>query len=122
MKSKERLWALTKKGPWRPKIPKRRKKKEIKIIKKEEKDLDLVRPEDMQQDEHQGPMTLMSPFETLRRGPWLTYGKTKVYVYIFSPQKKKKTIKNPTETGIIFVTHGPSPWDPEWIVREKWFS
>ena len=40
----------------------------------------MVRPEDMQQDEHQGPMTLMCPFETLRRGPWLTYGKTKVYV------------------------------------------
>ena len=41
----------------------------------------------------------------------------------FQPKKKKKkTIKNPTEPGIIFVTHGPSPWDFEWIVREKWFG
>ena len=64
-----------------------------------------VRPEDMQQDEHQGPRTLMCPFEALRRGPWLTYGKAKVYVQISS----KKTIKIPAKLGIIFVTHDPSP-------------
>ena len=53
-----------------------------------------VRPEDMQQEEGsrsgqricnkknqpQGPRILMCPFEALRRGPWLTYGKVKVYV------------------------------------------
>ena len=39
-----------------------------------------VRLEDMQQEEHHGPRTLMYPFEALRRGPWLTYGKAKVYV------------------------------------------
>ena len=77
-----------------------------------------VRPEDMQQDKHQGPWTLMCPFESLRKGPWLTYEKAKVYVQISS----KKAIKNPTKLGIIFVTHGSSPWDPEWIIREKWFS
>ena len=37
------------------------------------------RLEDMQQEEHQGPRTLMFPFETLRRGPSLTHGKTKMY-------------------------------------------
>ena len=35
--------------------------------------------EDMQQEEHQGPRTLMCPFEALKRGSWLTYGKTKMY-------------------------------------------
>ena len=40
----------------------------------------LVRPEDMYQEEHQGPKTLMCPFEVLRRRPWLTHGKAKVYV------------------------------------------
>ena len=114
MKSKKMLWALTKKGSWRPKVSKWRKKKEIKIIIKEEKDLDLIRPEDIQQDEHQGPRTLMCPFEALRRGPSLTYGKTKVYVQIFNQKKKKKAIKNPAKLGIIFVTYGSSPWDPEW--------
>ena len=88
---------------------KKEKERNKKKNEEEEEDLDLVRPEDMQQDENQGPRTLMCPFEALRRGPWLTYGKTKVYVQIFSPKKKKKTIKNPTEPGIIFVTHGPSP-------------
>ena len=34
----------------------------------------------------------------------------------------KKPLKNPAKSSIIFVTHGPSPWDPEWIVREKWFG
>ena len=34
---------------------------------KEEEDLDSVRQEDMQQEEHQGPRTLMCPFEVLRR-------------------------------------------------------
>ena len=43
-----------------------------------------IKLEDMQQDEHQGPRTLMCPFEALRRGPWLTYGKAKVYVQISS--------------------------------------
>ena len=37
------------------------------------------RLEDMQQEEHQGPRTLMCPFEALKRGSWLTYGKTKMY-------------------------------------------
>jgi len=45
--------------------------------------------EDMQQEKHQGPRTLTCPFETLRRGPWLTHGKTKMYT---------KDIKNPTKT------------------------
>ena len=74
--------------------------------------------EDTQQEEHQGPRTLMCPFEALRRGPWLTYGKAKVYVQISS----LKAIKNPAKIGIFFVTHGPSPWDPKWIVKEKWFG
>ena len=37
------------------------------------------RSEDMQQEEHQGPRTLMYPFEALKRGPWLTHGKIKMY-------------------------------------------
>ena len=49
----------------------------------------LVKPEDMQQEEHQGPKTLMCPFEALRRGPWLTYGKAKVYVQISSKKPLK---------------------------------
>ena len=49
--------------------------------------------ENMQQEEHQDPRTLMCPFEALRRGPWLTHGKTKMYVQISS----KKTIKNPAK-------------------------
>ena len=73
----------------------------------------------MQQDEHQGPKTLMCPFEALRRGSWLTYGKAKVYDQISS---KKKSLKNLAKSGIIFETNGLSPWDPEWIVREKWFG
>ena len=43
-----------------------------------------VNPKDMQQDEHQGPRTLMCSFEALRRGPWLKYGKAKMYVQISS--------------------------------------
>ena len=35
---------------------------------------------------------------------------------------QKKPLKNPVKPGIIFVTHGPRPRDPEWIVREKWFG
>ena len=54
----------------------------------------LVRPEDMQQDEHQGPRTLMCPFKALRRGHWLTYGKAKVYVQIFSKKKPLKIQQN----------------------------
>ena len=64
--------------------------------KKKRRDSGLVKPKDMQQEEgyrlgqricskknqHQGPRTLMCPFEALRRGPWLTYGKAKVYVQI----------------------------------------
>ena len=91
MKSKERPWTLTKKGSIHEvkkdhKGPKSQKegKREIIIIKKEEEDLDSVEPEDMQQDEHQGPRTLMCHFECLRRGPWLTYGKAKAYVQISS--------------------------------------
>ena len=60
----------------------------------------------------------MCPFEALRRGPWLTYGKVKVYVQISS----KKPLKNLARSGIIFVTHSLSPWDSKWIVREKWFG
>ena len=85
MKSKERLWRL---GQGRGHVARI-----------------SVRPEDMQQDKHQGPRTLMCPFEALRRGPWLTYEKAKVYVQISS----KKTIKIPAKLGIIFVTHDPSP-------------
>ena len=33
-----------------------------------------------------------------------------------------KAIKKSAKPSIIFVTHGPSPWDPEWIVREKQFG
>ena len=43
-----------------------------------------IRPKDMQQEEHQGPRTLMCPFEALRRGPWLTHLKTKMYIQISS--------------------------------------
>ena len=35
---------------------------------------------------------------------------------------QQKPLKNPAKPDIIFVTHGPSPWDPEWIVREEWFG
>ena len=81
MKSKERPCALTKEGSIHEvkkdhEVPKRRKKKEIKKRKKrkkedeeEEEDLDLVRLENMQQDEYQGPRTLMCPFEALRSRP-----------------------------------------------------
>ena len=31
--------------------------------------------------QHQGPRTMMCPFKDLRRGPWLTHGKAKVYVH-----------------------------------------
>ena len=72
------------------------------------------RLEDMQQEEHQGPRTLMYPFEALKRGPWLTHGKNQDIC--------KKPLKIQQKPGIIFVTHGPSPWDPKWIVREKWFG
>ena len=70
----------------------------------------MVRPEDMQQgspsediqhEEHQGPRTLMCPFEALRRGPWLTHGKTKMYA--------KNPLKIQQKPDIIFVTPGPSP-------------
>ena len=79
------------------------KKKEIIIIiiiikKKKEEDPNLVKLEDMQQEEgsrsgqricskknqHQGPRTLMCPFEALRRRPWLKHGKAKMYVQISS--------------------------------------
>ena len=33
-----------------------------------------------------------------------------------------KAIKNPAKPGVIFVTHGPSLWDPKLVVREKWFG
>ena len=26
---------------------------------------------------------------------------------------QQKPLKNPTKLGIVFVTHGPSPWNPE---------
>ena len=101
MKSKERPWALTKKGP----IHEVKKNQSPKKNEKERNNNNnnnnnkrgpklgqarghvariSARPEDMQQEEHQGPRTLMCPFEALRRGPWLTYGKTKVYVQISS--------------------------------------
>ena len=39
---------------------------------------------------------------------------------MFRPtQRPLKIQQNP---GIIFVTHSPSPWDPEWIVRKEWFG
>ena len=34
----------------------------------------------------------------------------------------KKAIKKSNKIGIFFVIHGPSPWDLEWIIREKWFG
>ena len=62
-----------------------------------------IRPKDMQQEEgSQSDQGICS----------------KMYVHI----SNKKPLKNPTKLGIIIVTHGPSPWDPEWIVREKWFG
>ena len=48
--------------------------------------------EDMQQEEHQDLKTLMYLFETLRRGPWLTYEKTKMYA---------KAIKNPAKNQVL---------------------
>ena len=102
MKSKEIPWTLTKEGPIHevkkdhkgPKSQKEEKKKEIIIIKKKKGPRlgqakgnavrILVRLEDMQQDAHQGPRTLMCPFEVLRRGHWLTYEKAKVYVQNFT--------------------------------------
>ena len=51
--------------------------------------------EDMQQEEHQGPRTLMCPFEALRRGPWLTHGKTKMQKAIKNPTKSKYYLCNP---------------------------
>ena len=33
-----------------------------------------------------------------------------------------KVIKYLIKPGIIFVTHGPNSWDPELVVREKWFG
>ena len=35
---------------------------------------------------------------------------------------QQNPLKNPAKRGIIFVTHGPSPWDPKLVVREKWFG
>ena len=52
----------------------------------------------------------MCLFKALRRGHWLTHGIAKVYVQI------------PSKQGITSVTHGPSPWDLELVVREKWFG
>ena len=79
MKNKERPWALTKEGPFM-KLRKTMKAQNPKKKEKErnnnnnnnnnnnkEEDLDSVRQEDMQQEEHQGPRTLMCPFEVLRR-------------------------------------------------------
>ena len=97
MKSKERPWVLTKedliyevkKDHEDPKSQKEGKKKEIiiiiiiiiikRILVRPENMQQGSRLEDMQQEEHQGPRTLMCPFETLRRGPSLTHGKTKMY-------------------------------------------
>ena len=82
MKNKERPWALTKEGPFmklrktmKAQNPKKKEKERNNNNnnnnnnKEEEEDLDSVRQEDMQQEEHQGPRTLMCPFEALRRGP-----------------------------------------------------
>ena len=44
----------------------------------------LVRLKDIQQDGHQGPKTLMCPFEALRREPWLTYGKALVHIFAWN--------------------------------------
>ena len=97
MKSKERPWVLTKedliyevkKDHEDPKSQKEGKKKEIiiiiiiiiikRILVRPENMQQGSRLEDMQQEEHQGPRTLMCPFETLKRGPSLTHGKTKMY-------------------------------------------
>ena len=49
-------------------------------------------------------------------------GKPRCMFRFSAQKKKKKTIKNPTEPGIIFVTYSPSTLDLEWIVREKWFG
>ena len=75
MKNKERPWALTKEGPFmklrktmKAQNPKKKEKeRNNNNNNKEEEDLDSVRQEDMQQEEHQGPRTLMCPFEVLRR-------------------------------------------------------
>ena len=74
--------------------PKKKEKERNNNNNNKEEDPDLVRPEGMQQEEgsrsgqricskknqHQGPRTLMGPFEALRRGAWLTHGKKKMYV------------------------------------------
>ena len=79
-------------------IPKKKEKEINSNNNKEKKKRISVWPEDMQQEkgsrlgqricskknQHQGLRILKSPFETLRRGPWLIYGKTKVYVQISS--------------------------------------
>ena len=101
MKSKERQWALTKENPIHEvkkdhESPKSQKEGNNNNNNKEKKKRISVRPEDMQQgywskdmqqEEHQGPMTLMCPFEALRRRPWLAYGKVKVYVHISSKNR-----------------------------------
>ena len=76
--------------------PKKKEKERNNNNKKEEEDLDLVRPEDMQQDEHQGPRTLMCHFECWRRGPWLTYQfmKLRRIMKAQNPKKKEKERNN----------------------------
>ena len=87
--------------------PKKKEKERNNNNNKEKKKRISVWPEDMQQEkgswlgqricskknQHQGPRILMCPFETLRRGPWLIYGKTKVYVQISSKKPLKKSSK-----------------------------
>ena len=97
---------------------KKKKKKEIVIIIKRRRGLRLgqarghaarisVRPEEMQQGSQSGQRICSK--KNQHQGP--------MYV-----QTHTKAIKNLEKPGIIFVTHGPSPWDLEWIVREKWFG
>ena len=74
--------------------PKKKENKEmIIIIKKKRRGSRLGQRTCSKKNQHQGPRILMCPFEALRRGPWLTYGKAKVYVQISSKNLLKKSSK-----------------------------
>ena len=82
----------------------------------------ISRKSQTKKSQHQGPRTLMCSFKALGRKPWEEdlgwhMGKPRC-MFIFPT----KAIKNPGKPCIIFVTLGPSPWDPELVVREKWFG
>ena len=102
MKSnKERLWALTEESPIHevkknhegPKSQKEGKERNDNNNKEKRRGSRLGQRTCSKKNQHQGPRILMCPFEALRRGPWLTYGKAKVYVQISSKNLLKKSSK-----------------------------